>query len=79
MIDQVVFEINNYEQTIINSKWPLRRNSILSKGHPVNAFKIKKFRNLVLLMGLIRLLTYQHYWSKKPLFGLPYFSECHVF
>ena len=75
MIDQVVFEINNYEQTIINSKWPLRRNSILSKWHPVNAFKMKKFRSLVLLMGLIRLLTYQHYWSKKPLFGLPYFSE----
>lgn len=73
MIDQIVFETNNYAQTVINSKRPVRKHSILNKWHPFDAYEMKKFLGLTLHLELTRLLTYQYYWSKKPLFSLPFF------
>ena len=26
-------------------------------------------------MGILKLPSYQHYWSKKPMFGLPFFQR----
>lgn len=65
LIDEIVFETNNYVQTV-NSKRPLRRHSILNNWHLFNAFEMKKF----LIVILHRLPTYQHYWPKKPFFDL---------
>ena len=36
---------------------------------------MKKFLGLTLHLELTKLLTYQHYWSKKPFFGLPFFRS----
>ena len=36
---------------------------------------MKKFIGLILHMGIIKLPSYQHYWSKKPMFGLQFFRR----
>ena len=67
-LQELVDSTNRYAESVINSSRPLRRKSVLNRWTPVSIDEMRKFVGLVIHMGLVRLPSYDKYWSKDPLY-----------
>ena len=63
LLDLMVSETNKYAEQEIDRRRPLRRKSRYSLLKPVDNQEMRKFLGILLLMGIIRLPTIEHYWS----------------
>ena len=73
LIDLMVLETNQYAEQEIERHRPLRRTSRFHHWTKVDAGEMKKFIGILHLMGLVRLPTIEHYWSRDVLYG---FNGC---
>ena len=71
----MVFYTNQYAETVINSSRPLRRRSRLDDWNPVDVPEMKKFVGVLLMMGVVRLPSYQKYWSTDPFYNNKFASS----
>ena len=71
----MVFYTNQYAETVINSSHPLRRRSRLNDWNPVDVPEMKKFVGVLLMMGVVRLPSYQKYWSTDPFYNNKFASS----
>lgn len=67
LIDMMVMETNRYSDQEIDRCHPLRRTSRYRFWKPVNAEEVNKFIGFLYLMGIVRLPTIEHYWSRNVL------------
>ena len=68
LLNLMVSETNRYATQEIDKRRPLRRTSRYGKWKPVDVEEMKKFIGALLLMGIVRLPSIEHYWSKDPLY-----------
>lgn len=68
VIDLMVEQTNLYATQVILLAEDIPNSSRLHKWSPTDKKEMKKFLGLIGYMGLVKMPTIRHYWSRKPLF-----------
>lgn len=68
IIDLMVDQTNLYATQVLCSGEDIPAYSTLRNWNPTSRDEIKHFIGLLAYMGLVRMPTLRHYWSRKPMF-----------
>ncbi|CAH2006536.1 unnamed protein product [Acanthoscelides obtectus] len=75
ILDLMVEQTNLYATQVICSANDVPHSSRLHKWSPTDRQEMQRFLGLVGYMGLVRMPTVRHYWSRKPLFRNEFISS----
>lgn len=75
ILDEMVNQTNLYAtQTLLDTE-DIASSSRLHKWSPTTRCEMKKFLGIICYMGLVKMPSIRHYWSKKPLFQINGISQ----